>query len=94
MLEVLDEQCDAQRKTEKEGKKVAEKNVSSAHPNCFCEQTMQGAATPPDLSHLTTADFEDVYEPSDDTYLFLDALLSEEQFILQHVQPRVCIEIG
>ena len=47
----------------------------------------------PELGHFTSADFEHVYEPSDDTYLLIDALASEKQVILQR-QPGLCVEIG
>jgi release factor glutamine methyltransferase len=36
-----------------------------------------GGAPLPDLRHLTSQDFQHVYEPSDDTYLLMDALRDE-----------------
>lgn len=36
-----------------------------------------GRAPMPSLDHLTTADYDKVYEPSDDTYLLLDALRAD-----------------
>ena len=39
-------------------------------------------ATPtplPDLTHLGAAEFERVYEPSDDTYLLVDALAADAE---------------
>ena len=36
----------------------------------------------------------DVYEPSDDTFLFLDALQDELEFIQQIVQPSMVVELG
>jgi release factor glutamine methyltransferase len=36
-----------------------------------------GGAALPDLRHLTSQDFQHVYEPSDDTYLLMDALRDE-----------------
>jgi release factor glutamine methyltransferase len=35
----------------------------------------------------------DVYEPAEDTFLFLDALQDEKKF-LQEIDPSICLEIG
>ena len=58
--------------------------------------TMPPTATPtplPDLSHLGAAEFERVYEPSDDTYLLVDALAADAER-LRSLSAGVCIEIG
>eukprot|EP00510_Aplanochytrium_minuta_P000985 CAMPEP_0184015456 /NCGR_PEP_ID=MMETSP0954-20121128/6316_1 /TAXON_ID=627963 /ORGANISM="Aplanochytrium sp, Strain PBS07" /LENGTH=222 /DNA_ID=CAMNT_0026296233 /DNA_START=3 /DNA_END=671 /DNA_ORIENTATION=+ len=47
----------------------------------------------PSLDHLTQQDYMHVYEPSDDTYLFVDTLESEKEYI-NSKNPRVCAEIG
>ncbi|ELT92146.1 hypothetical protein CAPTEDRAFT_164291 [Capitella teleta] len=47
----------------------------------------------PDISHLTSADYEDVYEPAEDSFLFLDAL-EQEKDKLHALRPSVCLEIG
>ncbi|KAF9015035.1 S-adenosyl-L-methionine-dependent methyltransferase [Cyathus striatus] len=47
----------------------------------------------PDLSHLTSEDFEDVYEPAEDTFLLLDALEQDEE-ALKRSNPIICLEIG
>jgi release factor glutamine methyltransferase len=68
--------------------------------------TASSTATVPSLDHLTYRDYESVYEPSDDTYLLMDAL----QYELQHIvvcyhhhhththththTPAICLEIG
>ncbi|KAF9506807.1 hypothetical protein BS47DRAFT_1304773 [Hydnum rufescens UP504] len=47
----------------------------------------------PDLSHLTPEDFEEVYDPAEDTFLLLDAL-EHDVGTLKGLCPRLCIEIG
>ncbi|KAI3635815.1 hypothetical protein MIR68_006453 [Amoeboaphelidium protococcarum] len=47
----------------------------------------------PDLSHLSKNDFERVYEPSEDTFLMLDALETDLEE-LKLINPQTCIEIG
>ncbi|XP_033727256.1 methyltransferase N6AMT1-like isoform X1 [Pecten maximus] len=47
----------------------------------------------PDISHLRQGDFEHVYEPAEDTFLFLDALVKEHDYI-KETKPACCLEIG
>jgi len=47
----------------------------------------------PDLDHLTMADFGHIYEPSDDTFLLMDAL-EADTLALQALRPRIVVEIG
>ncbi|XP_060083021.1 methyltransferase N6AMT1-like [Ylistrum balloti] len=47
----------------------------------------------PDISHLRQEDFERVYEPAEDTFLFLDALAKEHEYIKEK-KPSCCVEIG
>jgi release factor glutamine methyltransferase len=52
------------------------------------------ASTPlPDLSHISFEDFKNVYEPAEDTYLFVDVLEAEATFILG-LTPAICLELG
>ncbi len=48
----------------------------------------------PNLDHLSAEDFQDVYEPREDTFLFLDALVKERGFFKDILRPNVCMEIG
>ena len=47
----------------------------------------------PDYSHFKTQDYEDFYEPGEDTFLFLDALEKDMNF-LNSIAPAVVVEIG
>ncbi|KAI0768617.1 putative methylase [Trametes elegans] len=47
----------------------------------------------PDLSHLKTEDYRHVYEPSEDTFILLDALEADAED-LRNLRPRICLEIG
>lgn len=47
----------------------------------------------PHYDHLTSQDYEKVYEPAEDTFLLLDALEDDLKY-LDSVQPRICLEIG
>ena len=47
----------------------------------------------PELGHLTSSDFENIYEPAEDTFLFLDALELEEEFLLL-LHPTLLFELG
>ena len=47
----------------------------------------------PDYCHLSSRDFEFVYEPAEDTFLLLDAIEAEIE-TLRKLNPTVCVEIG
>ena len=47
----------------------------------------------PDLSHLGPSDFEKVYEPSDDTFLLVDVLATDADF-LRSLSAGLCVEVG
>lgn len=48
----------------------------------------------PHIDHLSTQDYERVYEPAEDSFLLLDALESDLDFIENKLKPTVCLEIG
>ncbi len=47
----------------------------------------------PDYSHFKTKDYEEFYEPGEDTFLFLDALEVDMKY-LNLIQPEIVVEIG
>ncbi len=49
--------------------------------------------TTPDISHITRTDHQNIYEPAEDTFLLLDALQTECQFLRER-KPLICLEVG
>ncbi|CAG5136453.1 unnamed protein product [Candidula unifasciata] len=47
----------------------------------------------PLLGNVRDEDFNQVYEPAEDSFLLLDALEKEDNF-LQTLKPTVCVEVG
>ncbi|EDW87431.1 methyltransferase N6AMT1 [Drosophila yakuba] len=47
----------------------------------------------PYTDHLSLEDFEHVYEPAEDSFLLLDALEKDLEY-LDQLQPRLCVELG
>jgi release factor glutamine methyltransferase len=69
---------------------------SSASSDGVSTTATATTATVPSLDHLTYRDYESVYEPSDDTYLLMDALQYElqKQIVVAADQTPICLEIG
>uniref|UniRef100_A0A0B7A7E7 Methyltransferase small domain-containing protein n=1 Tax=Arion vulgaris TaxID=1028688 RepID=A0A0B7A7E7_9EUPU len=47
----------------------------------------------PLLGNISEKDFDLVYEPAEDSFLLLDVLEKEDEF-LQRLKPSVCVEVG
>ncbi|XP_029926162.1 methyltransferase N6AMT1 [Myripristis murdjan] len=47
----------------------------------------------PIYSHAGRGDFQDVYEPAEDSFLLIDAL-EQDADRLQQLRPAVCVEVG
>ncbi|KAF8807281.1 S-adenosyl-L-methionine-dependent methyltransferase [Phlegmacium glaucopus] len=47
----------------------------------------------PDISHLTKKDYDEIYEPAEDTFLLLDGLEADAE-ALKDLRATVCLEIG
>ncbi|CAM9507981.1 unnamed protein product [Ascophyllum nodosum] len=48
----------------------------------------------PSLDHFDFREYEHFYEPAEDTYLLIDALRGDADYLLATVRPRICLEIG
>lgn len=48
----------------------------------------------PSLDHIRTKDFQEVYDPVEDTYALSDALQADKGLLNDIVKPRVCVEVG
>lgn len=51
------------------------------------------SAAVPSLDHATFRDFDNVYEPSEDTFLLLDAILKHADELAER-RPAIQVEIG
>ena len=47
----------------------------------------------PRLAHLTSEDYDRVYEPAEDTFLLMDALEKDKE-LLARTRPAICVEVG
>ncbi|KAI9356992.1 hypothetical protein DFJ73DRAFT_821731 [Zopfochytrium polystomum] len=48
----------------------------------------------PETGHLRERQFRDVYDPAEDTFLLLDALEADREYLTSTVDPLICLEIG
>ncbi len=54
----------------------------------------QSVAKLPSLEHLLMKDFEEVYEPSEDTYLVCDAIEKDRAYFCDEMKPELILEVG
>ncbi|XP_071144266.1 methyltransferase N6AMT1-like isoform X2 [Mytilus edulis] len=47
----------------------------------------------PNFSHLTDEDLKHVYEPAEDSFLLLDAIENDYEY-LRKQEPSICVEVG
>ena len=47
----------------------------------------------PNYNHLWRKEYKGVYEPSEDTFLLLDCLEKDANY-LKMLEPTICLEIG
>ena len=47
-----------------------------------------------DFSHLRTTDYKQVYEPSEDSFLLIDAMQMDLLFMVKKVKPTIVLEVG
>lgn len=70
--------------TVKEREKMSQKEAFKAPPD-------------PDMSHTRTDDFQNVYEPAEDTYLMMDAFVKDKALLDNIVDTKkraICLEVG
>lgn len=48
----------------------------------------------PSLDHIKTKDYQDVYDPVEDTYALSDALQADKSLLNDTVKPTICVEVG
>lgn len=48
----------------------------------------------PSLDHFHFREYDHFYEPAEDTYLLIDALRADADFLRDSVRPSLCLEIG
>ena len=48
----------------------------------------------PSLDHIKTKDFQDVYDPVEDTYALSDAIQADRGLLNDTVKPKICVEVG
>jgi hypothetical protein len=48
----------------------------------------------PSLDHFSREDFQNFYEPHQDSFLFLDSIAQEADFLTQKLKPKIIVEIG
>ncbi|KAJ1650589.1 S-adenosylmethionine-dependent methyltransferase, partial [Dispira simplex] len=48
----------------------------------------------PSLPHFKKVDYHQFYEPAEDSFLLLDALESDYDYVQNHIRPTVCLEVG
>ena len=56
-------------------------------------KTVAAVAKMPSLDHLSSKDYQRVYEPSDDTFLLCDCLTADVAE-LRRREPALCVEVG
>jgi methylase of polypeptide subunit release factors len=64
-------------------KKDLEKYITGLDPQFAC-----------DFSHLTSDDYKHVYQPSEDTFLLIDALHIDVSWLKQRLTPHRVLEVG